>query len=156
MSETRRAYRPKPKDEIARNMSAIRSTGNRTEVALRSELHRLGLRFRKYAHHLPGRPDIVFPGPRVAVFVDGDYWHGRVLREKGRKALEGSLKTSNRNYWLDKLERNAERDHKVTEALRSEGWLVMRFWESDVKGDVRGAAETIAFTVRNRTGQSQG
>jgi DNA mismatch endonuclease, patch repair protein len=81
------AYRPKPKDEIARNMSAIRSSGNRTETAPRRELHRRGLRCKKYAAHLPGRPDIVIPTERIAVFVDGAYWHCRILQEKGPESV---------------------------------------------------------------------
>ena len=62
-------YRPKPRDEVARNMAAIRSHENRTEAALRRAVHALGLRYRKYAHHLPGKPDILFPSARLAVSV---------------------------------------------------------------------------------------
>jgi DNA mismatch endonuclease, patch repair protein len=143
-------YRPKPPDEIRRNMSAIRSTENKTESALRSVLHRQGLRFRKYVKALPGNPDIVFGPSRVAVFIDGDYWHGRVLQEKGRLALEQSLKTSNRLFWIEKVERTVERDRRATEALRDAGWLVLRLWESDVKRDIQGSVALIKSAVEQR------
>ncbi|MYJ10672.1 MAG: very short patch repair endonuclease, partial [Gemmatimonadetes bacterium] len=124
-------------------MSAIRSTGGKTEVALRSLLHRRGLRFRKNYAKLIGKPDIVFPGARVAVFIDGDYWHARVLREKGPEALYARIKTANRDYWIDKFTRRVKRDDEVTAVLQEDGWTVLRFWESDVRGDLEGVADAI-------------
>src|SRR5579862_3298439 len=111
------AYRPKPKDEVARNMSAIRSSGNKTETALRKALHKVGLRYRKYRADLPGRPDLVFMQAKVAVFVDGDFWHGRVLIEDGLAALKARLRTPNRAYWLSKLQRRVARDREITKLL---------------------------------------
>lgn len=146
-------YRPKRRDEIARNMSAIRSTGNRTEVELRRALHALGLRYRTYRHDLPGRPDIVFPTQRVAVFVDGDYWHGRLLAEHGPAALEAKvsrLAEPSRTYWRNKLTRRVDRDRNITTRLNRDGWLVLRFWESDIRPDVAPAAQRIAAAVRRR------
>jgi DNA mismatch endonuclease (patch repair protein) len=144
-------YRPKDAAEIHRNMAAIRATENRTERALRSALHRLGLRYRKYAATLPGRPDIVFPSKRVAVFVDGDYWHARVLQEKGSRAFRATVKKrATRSYWLAKLRRNVARDRAATKALREAGWLVIRLWESDTKRDVVRSAKRIARAVRRR------
>ena len=129
-------------------MSAIRSTGGKTEVALRSILHRRGLRFRKNDARLVGKPDIVFPGARAAVFVDGDYWHARVLREKGPEALYERIKTANRDYWIDKFTKRVKRDDEVTAALEGEGWTVLRFWESDVRGDLEGVADLVQEAVR--------
>ena len=128
-------------------MSAIRSTGGKTEVALRSLLHRRGLRFRKNYAKLIGRPDIVFPGARVAVFIDGDYWHARVLRECGPEALYDRIKTANRDYWIDKFTKRVKRDDEVTAALEEDGWTVLRFWESDVRGDIEGVAESVERAV---------
>lgn len=152
-----RAYRPKPREEVRRNMSAIRSRDNRVEGALRRALHRMGLRYRKYRHDLPGRPDIVFSRERIAIFVDGDYWHCRVLREEGPKAFYASLKTptpESRHYWIMKFERRVEIDRGVNDALREAGWLVIRLWESDVKPDIHGAAERLADVIRARRGAS--
>lgn len=124
-------------------MSAIRSTGGKTEVALRSILHRRGLRFRKNDSRLLGKPDIVFPGARVAVFIDGDYWHARVLREQGSGALYTRIKTANRDYWIEKFTKRVKRDDEVTAALEKDGWTVLRFWESDVRADLKGTAELV-------------
>lgn len=141
-------YKPKSADEIRRNMSAIRSTGGKTEVALRSLLHRRGLRFRKNYTKLAGRPDIVFTRARVAVFIDGDYWHARVLRERGPAALEQRMKTANRAYWMTKFGKRVERDDHVTTTLQELGWTVVRLWESDVRTNLEDAAGSIERAVR--------
>lgn len=128
-------------------MSAIRSTENKVEVALRSSLHRVGLRFRKYAPDLPGKPDIVFRGAKVAVFVDGDFWHARVLRENGIEALGARVRGPNRAYWLTKFQRRVVRDDEVNAALRSNGWTVLRFWESELKATPEKAVARIRRVV---------
>lgn len=132
-------------------MSAIRSTGNQSETTLRSHLHRLGLRFRKHVTSLPGRPDIVFPGPRVAVFVDGDFWHARDLRERGSEAYWRDFRSPNRPYWEAKFTRRIERDAQVSGELRRDGWRVIRVWESEVKADPDGVARRIAGLVKKST-----
>lgn len=150
LSTRRRGYRPKQRDEIAKNMSAIRSTENKTEAALRRALHALGLRYRKYTTDLPGKPDIVFRREMVAVFVDGDYWHARVFREGGQAALRASIRNPNVDYWLKKFLRNAARDAAVNAELEGRGWLVLRYWESDVKRNLGPTANRIARFVRQR------
>ncbi len=140
-------------------MSAIRSTGGKAEVALRSILHRRGLRFRKNDKRLVGKPDIVFAGARVAVFVDGDYWHARVLRERGPAALGERIKTANRAYWIDKFTRRVARDDEVAAQLGALGWTVLRLWESDVRGDPEAAADLVERAVsggRKQPGQTAG
>jgi DNA mismatch endonuclease, patch repair protein len=129
-------------------MSAIRSIGNRTEVALRSAVHRRGLRFRKYRGDLPGRPDFVFPKERVAVFVDGDFWHARLVREQGPESIYTRIKTATLPYWVEKLQRNVRRDDEVNEQLRALGWTVMRYWESEIKRNVDATAAHISKTVQ--------
>ncbi len=131
-------------------MSAIRSRDNRTETQLRHALHRMGLRYRKYSAGLIGRPDIVFPTEKVAVFVDGDYWHGRMVREGGIEALQSYYTHKQQTYWVGKLSRNVTRDDRVTAELQSLGWKVLRFWESDIKRDVSPAARRVAAAVRRR------
>jgi DNA mismatch endonuclease, patch repair protein len=135
-------------------MGAIRASENRTEVALGKRLHRMGLRYRKYAGQLPGKPDFVFPASRVAVFIDGDYWHGRLLRERGLDAIKSYIPGDSHEYWLPKFQRNVARDEYVTNALRELGWQVVRYWESDVRRDIEGTAEAIAEVVR--AGRSPG
>jgi len=144
------AYRSRNPAVVSRNMSAIRATENQTEVALRRALHTRGLRFRKYAAGLPGRPDIIFRVEKVAVFVDGDYWHARILREKGLAALKARHRTSTRDYWIQKFQRRVKRDEAVNTQLRLLGWCVLRFWESDIRRDVEPAARKVESVVRRR------
>jgi DNA mismatch endonuclease (patch repair protein) len=135
-------------------MSAIRSKENRTESALRRVLHGLGLRYRKYGKQLAGRPDIVFSASRVAVFIDGDYWHARELVEGNGAELRRRLRRLSpeaRSYWATKFKRRVARDREITELLKSDGWIVVRLWESDVRGDLEKAARRIAAQVRRRT-----
>lgn len=114
----------------------------------------MGFRYRKYSAGLIGRPDIVFPTEKVAVFVDGDYWHGRMVREGGVEALESYYTRKQQTYWVAKLTRNVSRDDRVTAELQALGWKVLRFWESDIKKDVAPAARRVAATVRRRRGTS--
>jgi DNA mismatch endonuclease (patch repair protein) len=113
------------------------------ELVLRRQLWAQGLRYRKHVTGLPGRPDIVFRAARVIVFCDGDFWHGRNWEERKRKLEVGH----NAPYWLAKIERNMERDRARTALLESEGWTVLRFWETDVLRDPRSAADRIQRAV---------
>lgn len=110
----------------------------------------MGFRYRKYASDVIGRPDIIFRRERVVVFVDGDYWHGRSLREQGLAALQRYYTPSQHSYWIAKIQRNVARDEHVTTVLRADGWTVIRMWESDVRKNVSRAASQVAATVRRR------
>lgn len=117
---------PKPQSEgRSRNMRAIRRTDTKPEVRLRSLLHRRGLRFRKdFRIDVPGRrvkADIVFTRQKVAIFIDGCFWHG--CPDHGR------LPSVNEWYWKPKLRGNVERDLDVNNKLRAAGWTVIRLWE---------------------------
>lgn len=115
-------------------MASIRSKDTGPERALRSELHRQGRRFFKHVAALPGKPDIVFPKHRVAVFVDGDFWHGYRF---GRFAHKLSP------YWHEKIAGNRVRDRRNFARLRRRGWIVIRIWEHDIKSDLLGCAERV-------------
>src|ERR1700692_4033518 len=97
------------------------------ELTLRKLLWKCGLRYRKNVKTLPGKPDIVFVGQRIAVFCDGDYWHGRHWRRLSAKLRVGT----NASYWVQKILSNRRRDRKAEKLLRREGWTVLRFWETD-------------------------
>lgn len=118
---------PRPQTEgRARNMRANRRADTKPELALRSALHRLGFRYRKdFPLSLDAgfrvRPDIVFTARKIAVFVDGCFWHNC--------PAHGRNPTVNEWYWSPKLRRNAERDTQVNAALRQAGWRVIRIWE---------------------------
>lgn len=134
-------------------MSAIRAKENRVESALRKALFALGLRYRKYPANLPGRPDIVFAKAKVVVFVDGDFWHARVLAEGGasqfRKYLR-DLPEDTRGYWKDKFENRLKRDERITNLLTSSGWTVLRYWESNVRRNIQEHAILICGEIRRR------
>ena len=117
----------------------VRQKDTGIEVAVRRAVHARGLRFRKNVRGLPGTPDIVFPGSRVVVFVDGDFWHGWQF-PRWRDKLKP--------YWVEKIERNRRRDQRNFARLRREGWLVLRVWEHDVLSDVEQVADRIEEAVR--------
>ncbi|MBP5199481.1 MAG: very short patch repair endonuclease [Schwartzia sp.] len=125
-------------------MSRIRSKDTRAEVLLRKTLWHLGFRYRKNYRKLPGTPDIALTRQKIAIFVDGDFWHAR-----GHEERPGEQIASRKKYWRKKLSRNVERDKEVNDALTEEGWLVLRFWESEVRKDLeRCVEEVIAYSPR--------
>jgi DNA mismatch endonuclease (patch repair protein) len=109
------------------NMSRIRSTGMKPELAVRSAAHRLGYRFRLHRKDLPGKPDLVFPARHKVIFVHGCFWH----QHKG--CIDGRAPQSNTGYWGPKLARNFERDRRSTELLERAGWKVLIVWECEAK-----------------------
>lgn len=123
-----------------------RKTGTRHELLLRRELWQRGLRYRKNVASLPGKPDLVFLGARVAVFCDGDFWHGKDWEARRAKLAKGS----NPGYWIKKIERNMERDRQNAATLEEEGWAVIRLWESEIKRDPQAAANRVAEALASR------
>jgi DNA mismatch endonuclease (patch repair protein) len=121
-----------------KNMQRIRSKDTKAEVLLRKALWHKGLRYRKNVKDLPGKPDIVFIKQRVAIFVDGDFWHAR-----GHEKRPGEQIATNRSYWEAKMKRNIERDRYVNELLLEQGWLVLRFWESNIKKDLEKCVDEV-------------
>ncbi len=111
-------------------MKKIRSTNSKAEVLLRKKLWKEGYRYRLSNHKIIGKPDIVFTKRRLAIFVDGDFWHGFDWSNKKKK-----LK-ANAKYWIPKIERNIQRDLEVTTFLKQQGWSVIRFWEHEILNGV--------------------
>lgn len=87
------------------------------------------MRYRLHDRRLPGTPDIVFPASRVAVFVDGDFWRGRVFLEQGATALRKTLRGASRRFWIAKITKNVQRDRRQGTAVTALGWRVIRVWE---------------------------
>ena len=134
----------------SRIMASIPNSNTRPERALRSALHRRGLRYRVHRRML-GTPDIAFVAPRVAVFVDGDYWHGNAWRTRGYADFDSYYaRGENGAFWADKIRRNIERDNVVTAGLSADGWCVLRVWETDLTADLEGVADCIERVVRDR------
>lgn len=117
----------------SRTMASIRAKNTKPELHLRKLLVARGLRYRLHKKALPGRPDIVFPRQKIAVFCDGDFWHGRNWTERKLRIQNGVRS----KYWVNKIESNIARDKRVNRELRRAGWTVLRFWETDIlkRGD---------------------
>lgn len=110
-------------DAVSAAMSRMPRVDSAPEVALRRELHRRGLRFRKHMRGLAGRPDIVFTRARLVVFCDGCFWH--------RCPVHGTAPKNNAGWWEAKLQANVERDRRQTAQLEAAGWTVLRVWEHE-------------------------
>ncbi len=136
-------------DDARRRMKAQRLRDTGAEVALRSELHRVGMRFRIEQRVIPElrrRIDVVFPRARVAVLVDGCFWHAC--------PLHATWPRSNAEWWRDKLEANCARDRNTNDLLAAAGWLVVRVWEHEPPPDA--AARIAALVAARRAGQLPG
>jgi DNA mismatch endonuclease, patch repair protein len=148
MASTPRYHTLKPSS--ARASAAARGSSRKAdtkpELLLRRALWKGGFRYRENRTDLPGAPDIVFPGPRVLVFVDGDFWHGKNWNTRKAKLAQGH----NANYWIRKIERNVARDREQSCELRAAGWLVLRVWESEVHSNVGEVARRIESALRQR------
>jgi DNA mismatch endonuclease, patch repair protein len=127
-----------------RIMASIRKRDTRPEIAVRRALHAQGLRFRLHRNDLPGTPDLVLPGRRLAVFVHGCFWH----RHPGCKWSR--MPSGNMAYWGPKLARNVERDIEARRDLEALGWNVLVVWECEArKGDrLAQIARCIALSHR--------
>ena len=115
------------KEQRRKNMQAIKSVGSKAEVILAKSLFAKGYRYRKNNSSVLGKPDLTFKKIKLAIFVDGEFWHGKdwEIRKK-------NLKT-NQEYWIPKIERNMQRDIEVNLKLSEQGWRILRFWSREVE-----------------------
>lgn len=125
-----------------RIMSSIPSKGTRPEIILRKALWNENLRYRVNYKKLPGKPDIAFTKYKVAVFCDGDFWHGHNWAIRGKKSLDEELEGYS-EYWRKRILRNIERDQENENELRTLGWTVVRLWESEIKEDVSSCVQAV-------------
>jgi DNA mismatch endonuclease, patch repair protein len=148
---------PKRKPEVtSRIMAAVRSRDTVPELLLAKALRRLKLRFSRCAADLTGTPDLVFRTRAVAVFVDGDFWHGNSWRLRGCADLEGQFRKWRRpGFWLKKIRDNIARDRRVNRALRKDGWRVLRVWESQILKDPGRCARRIHEVVGEKRGLAE-
>jgi DNA mismatch endonuclease (patch repair protein) len=130
------------KERRSWNMSRIRGKHTGPERRLRSLLHRAGFRFRLHKKELPGRPDIVLPRYRTAIFVHGCYWH----RHAGCRLA--TTPSSNREFWLDKFAGTVKRDERNREALEAIGWKVLTVWECELSADPEGVLNRLSSALQ--------
>jgi DNA mismatch endonuclease, patch repair protein len=131
----------------SRIMSRVGTKDTRPELLLRRRLWQSGFRYRVNYTKLVGRPDIVFVSRRLAIFVDGDFWHGNAWRLRGLASLEDLFPTRT-EWWTEKIRKNMERDRSVTRQLLEQGWTVLRFWESTIIRDVDEVVSVIACELK--------
>ena len=134
-------------ERASRALSKIKASETKGERLLRSALWKMGFRFRKNVRNLPGKPDIVFTRCKLAVFCDGDFWHGRNWRKDKRRLQAGP----NAPYWVAKIKANMNRDRRYNKELKHLGWSVVRIWESDILKDPQLAATKVAEAVLSKT-----
>lgn len=126
----------------SRIMKAVRTAGTDPEERLAIALRACGFKFRQNDETVFGKPDFVFRRARLAVFVDGDFWHGRAWFERG------AVPSTNARFWIGKFERNSRRDRLVDRVLRRSGWSVMRLWASDVRRRPAASAAKVRARLR--------
>lgn len=114
-------------EKRSRIMRGVKQKNTKPEMAVRQLLHRMGLRFRLHRKDLAGRPDIVLPRHKTAIFVHGCFWH------QHHACKDGRIPANNRDYWKPKLARNVERDKEAVDALEAIGWKVHIIWECEVR-----------------------
>lgn len=131
-------------------MRKVKGQGAEPERLLADALRRRRLSFQTGAPDLPGKPDFLLPRRRLAIFVDGELWHGVQWRRRGLNHLADQFRRAEAaDYWVRKIERNRQRDLAATRALLDAGWSLLRFWEADVRRDPAACAQAVADAARS-------
>lgn len=128
-------------------MKSIKGSDTGIEVRLRKALWHKGVRYRKNFKVFDCYPDIVITKYKIAVFCDGNFWHGKELQKRPIK--------HNSSYWNEKIRRNVERDLENTIELRDNGWIVLRFWEDDIQNNLPNCVDDVLryISIRKSFGQ---
>lgn len=131
-------------------MQAVKSKGSRIETILAKSLWAKGFRYRKNDKTVFGKPDFTFKKHKIAIFVDGEFWHGKnwEIRKNDHK--------SNQDFWHKKIERNIERDSEVNKKLKEEGWKVLRFWGKEIQKTLEDCVNLIEKTIDESRGNENG
>jgi len=143
MADGGKVMTPRSVSEI---MRSVPSANTSPELVFRKRLWSHGIRYSLQNSSLPGKPDIVLKSQRIAIFIDGDFWHGGQWRKRKLLRLDDQFtKTESKNYWLKKIKANMRRDCQASALLLQNGWTVLRFWESQIQRDVEGC---VAMTLQ--------
>lgn len=131
------------KEQRHKNMQHICGKDTKIEVILRKALWEKGYRYRKNYRKLPGSPDIVLTKYKIAIFCDGEFFHG-----KDWEVLKPKLERGNNSeFWISKISRNRERDDEINKRLRFEGWAVIRFWGDEIKKHADECVKVVEETI---------
>lgn len=130
-------------EQRRKNMQRIRSKDTRIELLMRHALWQKGYRYRKNYDKLPGKPDIALTKYKIAIFCDGDFFHG-----KDWEVLKPRLaKGNNGEFWISKISRNRKRDDEVNKKLLFLGWIVIRFWGSEIQNNLEECVQVIEEAI---------
>lgn len=135
--------------EISKRMSNVRLKGGKAETILAKSLWHLGVRYRKNYKKLPGSPDIAVTKYKIAVFVDGEFWHGKDWEGKKKKLKK------NRDYWIEKIEENIARDKRNDNLLIDKGWTPIHFWEKEVLKDTKSCISKVISEIESRRNETE-
>lgn len=130
--------------ETSQRMSRVRLNGGKAEVLLAKALWHRGLRYRKNDKRLPGSPDIAIYRYQIAIFIDGEFWHGKDWRKRKPSLMR------NREYWIEKIEENMARDVRNDILLRQSGWIPIHFWEKEVLKDLPECVSEVEQCIIDR------
>lgn len=134
--------------EIRKRMSKVRLKNGKAETILAKRLWHEGYRYRRNYKKLPGSPDIALTTYRVAVFVDGEFWHGENWEERKAKLKH------NREYWIEKIEENMARDKRVDGQLQEMGWTTVHFWEKQVLKHTDECLQVVLELIEKKNDQA--
>lgn len=122
----------------SKNMKAVKSHDTKIEVSLRKALWHKGIRYRKNYKIYSCKPDIVITKHKIAIFCDGDFWHGKE---------DPDIVKTHKKFWTEKIKRNMERDLENTIELRDNGWTVLRFWESEIQANLLDCVNIVLNSI---------
>lgn len=134
----------KTTSDVSKRMSRVGLKRNIPERTLAKALWHKGYRYRLNYKKLIGTPDIVLTKYNIAIFIDGEFWHGKDFEKFKEK------QHNNKQYWIDKISENIEHDKKVTKVLQQEGWIVLRFWSKDVLDYLDGCVSEIEDYIQSQ------
>ncbi len=134
------------REQRHRNMSNIKSKDTGIEVTLRKALWSRGYRYRKNDKRLPGKPDIVLPKYKIAIFCDSEFFHGKDWEVLKPQLIRGK----NAKFWLEKISKNQQRDDEVNKQLQYLGWTVIRFWGREITQKTEECIRVIEETIFDR------
>jgi DNA mismatch endonuclease Vsr len=131
-------------EQRRRNMQANKASGTSCEILLAKALWSKGYRYRKNDKTVTGKPDLTFKKLKIAIFADGEFWHGKDWKTKKPKISQ------NKEYWIMKIERNIVRDKSVQLELENKGWTVLRFWQKQIKKELSECIDAIERLISQK------
>lgn len=131
-------------EQRKKNMKAVKSKGSKIETILGKEMWKNGIRYRKNYTKIVGKPDFAITKHKIAIFCDSEFWHGKDWETKKYEIK------SNRDFWVQKIQRNIDRDIEVTRELNSQGWIVLRFWGKQITNNTQACVNKIIEAVNSR------